>query len=87
MGAGVGMHKLLPSRIFTLSIRAPNASQSQLRTLVPLSVPTPALSASASASASALQSSQQPTAKQPMDVRTSQSSALMIKGVLDALLR
>ena len=85
MGAGVGLHKLLPSNLLTSTMLAGNPSTvitaAATPTVAHTPTPTPASSVSASSS------EQQRAGIQLMDGRRRQSSAVVIKGAVDALLR
>jgi hypothetical protein len=84
MGAGVGLHKLLPSNLLRSTMRADNPSTvitAATPTVAPTPTPTPASSVSASSS------EQQRAGMQVMDGRRRQSSAVVIKGAVDVLLR
>ena len=79
MGAGVGLHKLLPSNLLASTMWAANLSTVISASNTPTPAPAPGVSA--------LSSGQQRAGIQPMDSRRRQSSAVVIKGVVDVLLR
>lgn len=78
MGAGVGLHKLLPSNLLRSTMRTGNPS-----TVITAATTTPTPASSVSASSS----EQQSAGMQLMDGRRRQSSAVVIKGAVDTLLR